>query len=236
MKLLTKEEEDAHYNRVLTGGFLGGFVGLTVGLAANAIAYRKSPFYRTLTLPLRTFFVSSSGTFGAIIEADRYSRHFENERTIADRVLLERRMKQLAEEQANMSKWEKAMALGKEYRYSIVSASWAASMAGSLALVSRDKYLTTAQKLVHARMYAQGLTLLILIATAAFEVSDARAAKAKRVLVDDPKHPGHQIEQKVHHESYAGEDLWKDMVEAEVKRQQARDAQAAAEEQQKLKH
>jgi len=224
MKLLTKEEEDAHYNAVLRGGAYGGIGGLALGLGANALMFRRWPFYRTLTVPLRAFFVSSSATFGAIIEADRYSRHFEEARTVSDRFFLESRARQLAEERANQTKWERAMSLGKEYRYSIVTASWAASMAGSLAVVSRNKYLTTSQKLVQARMYAQGLTLLILVATAAFEVSDARAAR-QDAKSDDPKN-------RAHHESYVGEDLWKDMVEAEEKRQEARRAAAA----EKLQH
>ncbi|KAA8911763.1 mitochondrial hypoxia responsive domain-containing protein [Sphaerosporella brunnea] len=218
MKLLTPEEEKAHYRAVLTGGTIGGVVGLAIGLGANAFFYRRSPFYRSLTVPLRAFFISSTSTFGAIIEADRYSRAFEASQRSADRILLERRQRQLAEEEANMTKWEKAMKLGKEYRYTIVTASWAAAMAGSLAWVSRDKYLTTAQKLVQARVYAQGLTLLILVATAGFEVADARAAKKEAQL-----HPG---QKRPHREAYAGEDLWKDMIEAEEKRQAARQAGA----------
>jgi hypothetical protein len=201
MKLLTPEEEKAHYRAVLTGGTIGGLIGLGIGVAANSYFYRRSPFYRSLTVPLRAFFISSAGTFGAIIEADRYSRAFEAQQRAGDRVLLERRMRELAEEEARMTKWEKLMKLGKEHRYKIVTASWAAAMAGSLAYVSRDKYLTTAQKLVQARMYAQGLTLLILVATAGFEVADARAAKKEAQL-----HPG---QQKVRREAYAGEDLWK---------------------------
>lgn len=204
MKVLTEEEEDAHYAAVLRGGAYGGIAGLALGLGANALMYRRWPFYRTLTIPLRAFLISSTATFGAIIEADRYSRHFEESRTASDRYFVEARARQLAEERANQSKWERAMSFGREHRYSIVTASWAASMAGSLAMVSRDKYLTTAQKLVQARMYAQGLTLLILVATAAFKVSDARAARHD-ANSDDPK-------KRVHHEAYVGEDLWKGLL------------------------
>jgi hypothetical protein len=222
MKLLTKEEEDAHYKAVLKGGFIGGAVGLALGFGANSLLLRRSHFYRSLTVPLRAFFISSSGTFGAIINADQYSRKFEAGRTAGDRILLDYRARQLAEEQAGQTSWERAMKMGREYRYTIVTASWAASMAGSLALVARNKYLTTAQKLVQARMYAQGLTLLILVATAGFEVADARAAK------NGPKDLVHHH----HHKQYDGEDLWKDMVEAEEKRQEARKAAAA----ERLKH
>lgn len=105
------------------------------------------------------------------------------------------------------------MAFGRDHRYPIVTASWVLSMALSLGVVSRNRYLTTPQKLVQARMYAQGLTLLVLVASAGFEVADARQGKGNYETVkildpDDPTHK-HMIEKRIHHESYAGEDLWK---------------------------
>lgn len=93
----------------------------------------------------------------------------------------------------------------------------------SLGLVSRNKYLTRSQKLVQARVYAQGLTLLVLVATAAFEVSDAKSGKGRWevVRVRDEK-TGEMVERKIelHKEAYEGEDLWKDMMAAEERRLQ----------------
>ena len=73
--------------------------------------------------------------------------------------------------------------------------------------------MTTAQKLVQARVYAQGLTVAVLIATAAFEISDnnkgtGRWETVKVLDPDDPTH-SHLIEKQVHHESYQGEDQWR---------------------------
>jgi hypothetical protein len=209
MKVLTKEEEEVHYAAVLRGGLIGGAVGLGVGLGATVLLHRRSTFFRNLTLPLKTFFVTSSGTFAAIVQADRSSRSFEAARhgTIE---FQDSTARLLAEQQATLSGWEKAKNFGREYRYPIVMTSWAASMAGSLGMVSRDKYLTAAQKLVQARMYAQGLTLLILVATAAFEVDNQRNKRVDEVVrVKDPNHPGQFVEKTIHHENYAGEDLWK---------------------------
>ena len=124
---------------------------------------------------------------------------------------------------------------GRENRYKIVTASWVASMAGSLALVYRDKYLSRAQKLVQARVYAQGLTLMVLLASAAFDISDARSGRSRdMVMVPDPSDPTGQkmMEKKIHHERYEGEDLWMDMVKGEEerikKRKEEADAAAAA--------
>lgn len=88
-------------------------------------------------------------------------------------------------------------------------------MGAAMALVSRNKYLTGAQKLVQARVYAQGLTLAVLLATAALEIGDANKGKGRweTVMVLDPDDPEHKhlIEKKVHHELYEGEDLWRGM-------------------------
>jgi hypothetical protein len=97
-----------------------------------------------------------------------------------------------------------------------VTASWVASMGIAFSLVARNKYLTGAQKLVQARVYAQALTLGVLIATAALEVGDANKGKGRweSVMVLDPNDPEHKhlIEKKIHHEAYAGEDLWRGML------------------------
>lgn len=83
----------------------------------------------------------------------------------------------------------------------------------AMTIVGRNPYLTGAQKLVQARVYAQGLTLAVLVATAAFEIGDANKGEGrwetiKVVDPDDPTHK-HLIEKKIHHERYAGEDLWR---------------------------
>lgn len=71
----------------------------------------------------------------------------------------------------------------------------------AFAIVGRSPYLTTSQKIVQARVYAQGLTLAVLIGTAAFEISD-------RDKGDDSNDPEHK-QSETHHESYRGEDQWK---------------------------
>ena len=83
----------------------------------------------------------------------------------------------------------------------------------ALALVGRNPYLTGAQKLVQARVYAQGLTVAVLIITAAFEIGDRNKGEGRweTIRVLDPDDPTHKnlIEKKVHHEEYKGEDQWR---------------------------
>jgi len=100
-------------------------------------------------------------------------------------------------------------------------------MGAALGLVGRNPYLTGQQKLVQARVYAQGLTMAVVIASLAFETTDAGRGKGRweTVKVLDPNDPEHKhvIEKKIHHERYAGEDQWRDMVEAEEERIKSRE-------------
>ncbi|KAL3425102.1 hypothetical protein PVAG01_04383 [Phlyctema vagabunda] len=221
MKILTKEEEQEHYNATLKGGFTGGGIGLALGLAGVVGASRRFHGFNQLTLPMKTFLVTSSTTFAAIIAADKASRGFEwardPQRQYKDKATLEQ--EQLKANETTMSKikdW------GRENRYPIVTASWVASMGIALGIVSRNKYISGAQKLVQARVYAQGLTLAVLVATAALEVGDANKGRGRweTVMVLDPNDPEHHrmIEKKIHHEAYAGEDLWRDMVATEERK------------------
>lgn len=86
-------------------------------------------------------------------------------------------------------------------------------MAGSWILVNRQSAMSGSQKIVQARVYAQGLTLAALLASFAFEGNDVAQGKGRweTIKVLDPNDPTHKhmIEKKIHHERYAGEDQWR---------------------------
>ena len=124
---------------------------------------------------------------------------------------------------------QKAMDFGKKERYKIVGASWVASMFTAFALVNRNKFLTGPQKLVQARVYAQFLTLGVLVASAAFEISDKNNDEGRWETVKyvDPTDPNHKrmlekkVEKKESHDS--GDEMWRDMVDAEEERLKKKD-------------
>ena len=68
--------------------------------------------------------------------------------------------------------------------------------------------MNTAQKLVQARVYAQGLTMAVVIASLALEGADMKAARSGNVDVTGA------IKQK----RLSNKDQWMDMVEAEEER------------------
>jgi Hypoxia induced protein conserved region len=147
----------------------------------------------------------------AIILADKFSSNYEVHRNKA-RLALQQHKSEFAKYEAQKPVLQQAKDWASEHRYSIVFASWVASMGVSLALVRRNPYLTTSQKLVQARVYAQGLTVATLLASFAFEARDATLKKGRweTVKVLDPNDPLHQrlIEKRIHHERYEGEDQW----------------------------
>ncbi|KAI0380203.1 hypothetical protein F5Y04DRAFT_101194 [Hypomontagnella monticulosa] len=228
MKIISKEEEQAHYTQVLKGGSIGGGLGLGIGIVGVIAASRRYPAFRSLTVPFRAFLVTSTGTFGAIVNAERYSNEFHRQNNPMNFYVDEaQRTQDLI--RAQETSWERFTTWGRHNRYSIVFASWVAAMGIALGLVGRNKYLTTSQKLVQARVYAQGLTLAVLVASAVFETADARSGTGRWETVkvldpDDPEHK-HLIEKRVHREEYEGQDLWKDMVAAEERRLAAQKAQ-----------
>ncbi|CAI6328576.1 unnamed protein product [Periconia digitata] len=232
MKILTKEEEEAHYNATVKGGTIGGLAGLALGSTAVVLASRRYPNFRALTVPFRAFLGASAGSFAAVIAADRASAKFDIEHNPEKKREIERERERNALYESNKTLVQRTSDWASENRYPILFTFWVASMAGSWMVVNRKSTMSGTNKLVQARMYAQGLTLAALLASFAFEADDANKGKGRweTIKVVDPNDPEHKhlIEKKIHHERYAGEDQWREMVEAEEARINARKEAAKA--------
>ncbi|KAF1347153.1 hypothetical protein BDV97DRAFT_401017 [Delphinella strobiligena] len=208
MKIITKEEEQAHYRYLVKGGIGGGIIGTTIGALGVWGASRRYPAFRSLSIPFRAFLITSSGSFAAILCADRWSRGFEASRHPDSEytTATQQRIQSIQEKvQANKSTTQRWIDWGQQNKYSIVLGSWVLSIAASLAIVSRNRYLSGQQKLVQARVYAQGLTMAVVIASLALETHD-RTAGVETVPSQDS----------------AAKDQWKDMVEASERRMRER--------------
>lgn len=209
------------YSSVVKGGTVGGITGLAAGAAGVMLASRRFPTIRNLTTPMKAFLTTSSGTFVGIIAADHASRDFETQQN-AKKVWYENREERLrAEENRGLSFADRTVAFARREKYKIIGATWVASIVGSFMLVNRNPYLSSSQKIVQARVYAQGLTLAVLCASAAFEISDQRRGRG---IMDAQKDKNKKEAQEdleeapVHAASKDETDLWKDMVAAEEQR------------------
>lgn len=200
-----------------------------VGTAGVLLASRRFHGFNQLTLQFRTFLAISAGTFGSIVYADKASRDFNVRRNPEQQVYQNKQETLEQQVQAAKPAQQKVKEWISTNRYPIIFGSWVASMGIALGLVSRNRYLTGAQKLVQARVYAQGLTVAVLVSSFALEARDAGKGQGRweTVKVLDPNDPTHQhmIEKKIHHERYAGEDQWMDMVAAEEQKMKERDAE-----------
>lgn len=162
--------------------------------------------------------MTSSATFVGIIAADHASRSFEAERNQQMQWYENREQRLRSEELSQLTMVDRAMLWARREKYKIVGVTWIASMIGSFVLVGRNPYLSGQQKIVQARVYAQGLTLAVLVASAGFEISDQRKGKG---ILDASKEQKKQaavaqVQQEAASEN--GGDLWKDMVAAEEER------------------
>lgn len=177
------------------------------------LASRRFTIIRNLTLPMKAFLATSSGTFVGIISADRASRDFEFKHNQNLKWLENREERLREEESSHLDFTHRTMAWARREKYNIVGTTWLASMIGSFILVGRNPYLSNQQKIVQARVYAQGLTLAVLVASAAFELSERRKDKIKA-----HKAPGDDRYVAIASHQQEQQDLWKDIVAAEEDR------------------
>ncbi|KAG0006281.1 hypothetical protein BGZ80_000573 [Entomortierella chlamydospora] len=157
-------------------------------LAGGLVAFsgpRYSKTYQTLSRPLKTFLLGSGVAATALLFGDHARVQHE------DRLLL----RHLDDEAADAARAEIRAQRGwlaelnyqiRENRNMVVGVSWATVMAGSLGYTFSKPGLTTTQRIVTARMYAQGFTVLTMMAVAAIELTEPPREK-KEVLTDQWK-------------------------------------------------
>ncbi|KAG8897079.1 Platinum sensitivity protein [Tulasnella sp. 403] len=168
MKLLTQEEAQAHQYVVVKGGAKGFALALATSLSASYLLHKRWAYYRSLPPSLKALGVVMVVAPWTVIEAERQSGFFELEQRRKRAGYVDPNLEEEAAEARRklLSPKERALDWAARHRYSIVGGSWALSMAGAFGWIMRDPLQTTAQKVVQARIWAQGLTLGVLIASA----------------------------------------------------------------------
>lgn len=102
-----------------------------------------------------------------MIRADKAGIQFDQDHYTDAGAAIQRRAQTREERQwAELSTGDKALTWAKENKFSVVAATWAASMGGIFAYIHTQP-MTFAQKLVQARVWAQGITLASLVGMAA---------------------------------------------------------------------
>lgn len=162
MKLVTKEQTNTFYNDILKHGFVGLGIGSVVGFGLLFYA-RKRPVYRTYGGFAKAFTVLAPASIGMVFAAEQRSFAYDRETyNFGDLHPDEIARK---EEIAALPTKDKILYYTSQNKYKIIVGAWAASVGGSLWIINRDKIMTQPQKVVQARMYAQALTVVLLLGT-----------------------------------------------------------------------
>lgn len=181
MKLITEEEKKAHWNTVSVGGVKGMILGTAFSVALFSFAPSKYPRLLKMPWSIKTAIFVTPPAFIASVNAELCSSEFDY-----DMYSSEASQKRILEEH---SRWESLTTTEKTVetlngnKYPIITGLWAASMWGSWVVVNRDPLLTKTQKFVQARMYAQFLTVGLLLASMALSMYEENLEKTKGTKV-----------------------------------------------------
>ncbi|KAG0750193.1 hypothetical protein G6F57_000452 [Rhizopus arrhizus] len=184
--VLTPEQEKTRQSIYYSNGLKGALVGLGLGVAATVFTMRRSPEFRSLSRPLQSIMAASSTTAGFLFASDSAVTHYENRALgYADETVLQRMMHRKKEtDDANLSTFDQSLRYLNENRWSFIGLSWAASMAAALGYSFSNRYLTTQQKIVQSRMYAQAVTIAVLMASAGISIYVGEDEKNRKEAPD----------------------------------------------------
>ncbi|KAI0638033.1 hypothetical protein C8Q77DRAFT_1088979 [Trametes polyzona] len=165
MKLISKEEQDAQQRATIVGGLKGFAGGLGFALPVSYLLQRKWPYYRALPPSLKAFGVILVAVPSFVISAEHAGQRFEEQRWHdAGKAELDAVQARQKARWENMTTTQKLSDFARRNEYGIILTSWAAALTGSFTYIMRDPYQSMPQKIVQARMWAQGLTIGIIIA------------------------------------------------------------------------
>ncbi|KZV69199.1 hypothetical protein PENSPDRAFT_676174 [Peniophora sp. CONT] len=186
MKVFTTEQELRDLDKATyTGGAEGAAAGLAISIPGVMAASRYSPAFGRLPLQAKAFAVILfTGPIMAIRIEQRMTQFDEAHNwTGATRKLLENQRDAKEIELENLHGWRRMKQWAINNQYKVILGSWALSMSVASAIIFRDKHQSTSQKVVQARMWAQGLTVGILIG-AGILTHSAREEAAKHHTED----------------------------------------------------
>ncbi|CAB99268.1 cytochrome c oxidase subunit Rcf2 [Schizosaccharomyces pombe] len=211
MKLSTPEEVKAFNRNTYSALFKGALVGSSLGIAGWLIGNRYSAGFRRLPFSLKSWLVIGSGSGASIIFADKAGLKFEAERY--------GKFDQIDYSTKGLPWNQRALYYFNEHKWPIILGTWASTMGLSLYAASRNRYDTAPQKLIQARMYAQGVTVVVLLGSVYLSTLANRLEPLEReVLVTDPSNPTKLVAFKQRKERYPGELQWEVLVSQDEER------------------
>ncbi|KAK6459120.1 uncharacterized protein RJT20DRAFT_12096 [Scheffersomyces xylosifermentans] len=178
MKIITNEEREAHIAHITTEGMKGLFYGSVLSLGLFTYLKTKHPVrFNSFNTSIKTCIVTMPTIATGAFWADQGSWEFDKKMHSSEHE--ESKMLQEYRDWNRLSTSDKIFTALNDNKYKIILSAWAASMYGSWVFVNRDKIMNTAQKAVQARMYAQGITILLLLSTILLAMKEEEINKTK---------------------------------------------------------
>ncbi|PPQ66732.1 hypothetical protein CVT26_009533 [Gymnopilus dilepis] len=168
MKPLTPEQIKEHDKWSRRGAIEGALASGSVAVAGSWYANRRWLAYRQLPPSLKLLGVVIIVAPCLTIQAERRGLQYDRSQWTGEglRVMDEKELERMKRWDA-MTPWQKISDWSWRHQYSLIMGSWAASLGLAGLIISRNKYQTYPQKIVQARMWAQGLTIGLIIAAGA---------------------------------------------------------------------
>ncbi|QPG72744.1 hypothetical protein FOA43_000045 [Brettanomyces nanus] len=183
MKVINKEERAAHDAAVKWGGAKGLVIGTAVSCGLYVAARFRYKKILALTASAKTAIFVTPPAFLISLYGELASNGFDRNMYSSEssqRAIIEEHKKWDA-----MSTKNKITITLNDNKYKIITGLWALSLWGSWEYASRDKLLSRAQKFYDARMYAQFITILLLLGSIGLSVQDENKAKGKKLTNQD---------------------------------------------------
>ncbi|KAI9477507.1 Replication factor C, subunit RFC4 [Coemansia sp. RSA 989] len=142
------------------------FIGAS---ALSVLAYRFSPGYRSTPISAKTAFILGPSLGAFYIRGEHVGTEFRRNKYLHQLEPHERE-EALKRQKAMLNRnsaMDRSMAFVNNHRWSILGYTWLTSMAGAAYYLYRKKGMTVSQKVVQARMYAQLITIVGILSTAA---------------------------------------------------------------------
>lgn len=205
MKIVTKEELQAHNTHVLYGALKGAAGGAVLSGLIFTVGKRRFPGLGKLPTAFRTALTIAPPTFGASVCGELSSMNFDKQVYGQDPKARERLLSE-AKRWNSLTYVAKSVDVLSTHKYKIIVGAWVASMWGCWHLVDRDPIMTKTQKLVQARVYAQFLTVGLLLGTIGLSVYEDKLIAAGNIK----------------RQTSGLDESWKDIVDEEEKAELAR--------------
>ncbi|KAJ7591466.1 hypothetical protein C8J56DRAFT_935644 [Mycena floridula] len=179
MKIATEQQLAEHRAATIRGGLEGTVAGALISAPVSYICQRRWPSYRQLPFSLKTLGAVLIVIPAIAIQAERRGVEYDRSQWQDDiglRVLDQRQIK-LEGKWEQMTTKDKMADWAVRHQYSLILGGWAVGIAVAGGIISRDRYQTFSQKIVQVRMWAQGLTIGLLLAAGALSSTQRREGR-----------------------------------------------------------